>query len=455
MKYKAIFLLLIFSASLLPLNIAYAEAVPQRTLYDALNLMYISDSILDNQTDLDQVRSSPGLLTLNFNVPGADPDNAALAAAIHAAKAERNDLDAKCSLSVSQLRAQGKDCEADRMKATCDQRKQAINAKIGKLHDLRGDRRRAPTKIWHWLKRSGQGIWYRIGPVGRNFLRQVGPEALKIVASGGSLSLDVAKNLLKHTAKSMLRDRIRPAMLHGIERLLQGQIEIAQAAGVDICDPEEELKSSTAEKQGEISQENILKLTLTTEEIDFSWHSLLEPEDSFHSCGSLWPDIEDLFDQITFEIQIDPQNKTLSSETIKGNRTIEHPIEYRNSLQHQSFVVKLDGPYQVSEPNEDVLLILKGNTKLSMTLDAERECHYWEVPDVGDPVLIVYPINRIQTIDFNTPYEMRIVTYDGKTGELYLTIGNELESWGKNTGFLIRTLGHTISTEEMQTIWPE
>ena len=149
------------------------------------------------------------------------------------------------------------------------------------------------------------------------------------------------------------------------------------------------------------------------------------------------------------------ENKTLSSETIKGNRTIEHPIEYRNSLQHQSFVVKLDGPYQVSEPNEDVLLILKGNTKLSMTLDAERECHYWEVPDVGDPVLIVYPINRIQTIDFNTPYEVRIVTYDGKTGELYLTIGNELESWGKNTGFLIRTLGHTISTEEMQTIWPE
>ncbi len=454
MKNKSFFLLFVFLLSLIPLSSVQADDKISTSLEDAISLMYVSDAILVGETELEEAFHSPVLLAPVANILYDEPDNAALAFALQAAKNLRNDLDASCALLTSQYRQAGKNCEADLIKATCDEKRAEINAEIGLLHKKRGDRRRTATKIYHFFKRSGKSIWHRIGPIGRTFLRRLGPEVLQMAATGG-LSGGVLKNLLKHTAKSMGRERIKQVVFQGVQRLLQGQIEIAQAAGVDICDPEEELKSSTAEKQGEISQENILKLTLTTEEIDFSWHSLLEPEDSFHSCGSLWPDIDDLFEQITFEIQIDPQNKTLSSETIKGNRTIEHPIEYRNSLQHQSFVVKLDGPYQVSEPNEDVLLILKGNTKLSMTLDAERECHYWEVPDVGDPVLIVYPINRIQTIDFNTPYEVRIVTYDGKTGELYLTIGNELESWGKNTGFLIRTLGHTISTEEMQTIWPE
>jgi len=247
MKRKSFFLLLIFLLSLIPFAGVQANDKIRHSLGDAISLMYISDAILLDQTDLDQAASLPGLFSPEYNLHSSDPDNAALAAALHAAKAERNDLDAKCNLSVSQLQAQGKDCEADRIKAQCDQRKQAINAKIGKLHDLRGDRRSAPTKIWHWLKRSGRGFWYRIGPIGRRFLHQVGLQALKIVASGGSLSLDVAKNLLKHTAKSMFRNRIRPAMLHGIERLLQGQIEIAQAAGVDICEEKEE--ETTAEDQ--------------------------------------------------------------------------------------------------------------------------------------------------------------------------------------------------------------
>jgi hypothetical protein len=38
----------------------------------------------------------------------------------------------------------------------------------------------------------------------------------------------------------MGRDRIRQIVYQGVARLLQGQIELAQAAGVDICEPDEE-----------------------------------------------------------------------------------------------------------------------------------------------------------------------------------------------------------------------
>jgi len=64
----------------------------------------------------------------------------------------------------------------------------------------------------------------------------------------------------------MLRNRIRPAMLHSIERLLQGQIEIAQAAGVDICEEEE----TTAEDQS--SEEiSVLPSSNTDWEIASNW----------------------------------------------------------------------------------------------------------------------------------------------------------------------------------------
>ncbi len=60
--------------------------------------MYISDAILLDVDFPEEVFHSPGLSSPSQDNLAEDPDNAALAAAIHAAKAERNDLDAKCKM---------------------------------------------------------------------------------------------------------------------------------------------------------------------------------------------------------------------------------------------------------------------------------------------------------------------------------------------------------------------
>jgi len=248
-------------------------------------------------------------------------------------------------------------------------------------------------------------------------------------------------------------------MLHGIQHLVQGQIEIAQAAGVDICDPEEEAKSSKVENTEEISQEEVLKFSISSEEIVFSWDGLLDPpdDDNYYDCGSLYPDVDDLFEQTTINFQIDPVNKTITTEKIQGKRTIEHIGEWRSSLLHQSFVLKIEGPYEVEETTENVVLLLKGYAKLSMTLDGYRKCHYWENPESGDLVSKYITIDRIQTINFDdTPYELIVFTEDGQSAEVSLILGFENDPWGNDyTGFFIKASGHTISTEEMQMIWPE
>jgi hypothetical protein len=104
--------------------------------------------------------------------------------------------------------------------------------------------------MWHSIKRNSSNFWHRIGPLGRNFLRQVGPAALQMATTGG-LNSSAIKNLLKHTAKSMGRQRIKEVVYQGVQRLLQGQIDIALAAGVDICDPESE---ETAAAEGKTTE---------------------------------------------------------------------------------------------------------------------------------------------------------------------------------------------------------
>jgi hypothetical protein len=65
------------------------------------------------------------------------------------------------------------------------------------------------------------------------------------MALTGNLSGSTLKQLLKHTAKSMGRERIREIVYKGVSRLLQGQIAIAQEAGVDICEDEESAEDTS------------------------------------------------------------------------------------------------------------------------------------------------------------------------------------------------------------------
>lgn len=179
---------------------------------------------------------------------------------IHAKKMQRNDLDANCRFLEAFFRGQEKDCEADEVKNLCETKRNEINIQIGFYRKLRGDRRKFFTRIWHSIKRAGSNFWHRIGPIGRRFLRNVGDDALQMAVSGG-LSSSTLKNLIKHQVKSMGRKRIKEIVFQGVQRLLQGQLDIAAAAGVDICDDEEDqIQDESEQKEDEKNTGDEFKL---------------------------------------------------------------------------------------------------------------------------------------------------------------------------------------------------
>ncbi len=188
MKYKSLFLLLIFTCSLIPLEPVQAEEQITKAIDDAAALMYISDAILTDESEIDDSTASLGLLSPSYCRETAIDTSALLARIIHAKKMQRNDLDANCRLLTTKLRSEGKDCEATKVNEYCQKKKGEINSQIGFYHKMRGDQRKSFTSMWHSIKRNSRNIWHRIGPVGRNFLSRMGPEVLQIVASGGTLS---------------------------------------------------------------------------------------------------------------------------------------------------------------------------------------------------------------------------------------------------------------------------
>jgi hypothetical protein len=253
MKTKSLVLLLVFVTSLFPLYPGQAESSEYRSLEDATALMYLSDALLLEESELDSAASLPGLFSYNYSVSPATPAENMMNRMIHAAKMERNDLDANCQLLVSRFSSEGNGCEVKKVQSHCDQVRTKLNNRISLLRKLRGDRRKPLTKMWHSIKRGSANFWHRIGPLGRNFLRQIGPETLKIVVSGGSLSGGVLKNLIKQVAKSVGRQHLKQVVYQGVERMLMGQIQIAQAAGVDLCAEEvqEEVTTTKEDKKEE------------------------------------------------------------------------------------------------------------------------------------------------------------------------------------------------------------
>ncbi len=284
MREKSIALLIVFLLGLFPQAVITASPPASRSFEDALTMMYISDAILLPEEEIDDSVSSLGLLSLNFSNPAASEADPLMARIIHAKKQERNDLDAAYRLLSSQLKSEGKDCEADLVKARWQEQRDEINTTIGFLHKVRGDRRKIFTRIWHSIKRSAQGFWSRIGAVGRNILRKVGPAMLQMVASGGTLSGSVIRDLVKHEIKSIARDRIKQVIIQGVQRLIQGQLNLAQAAGVDLCDPDGEEKvedgsqpdvaQEESDSQIQLPESGIWELTCTFTIPPLSYHEM-------------------------------------------------------------------------------------------------------------------------------------------------------------------------------------
>lgn len=232
MRIKSVVLLLVFWASLLPASAVQAEEKLPRSLEDALALLYISDALLLPEAEVDDSAAGAGVQSLRPGVERVSDADPLLARMIHAAKQERNDLDANCRVLRSRYQAGGDQAAVRKLDAYCKQQRQRLSNRIGLLHKLRGDRRKTLTRWWHSFKRSGAHLWRRIGPTGRNILRRVGPEALNVVAGGGTLDGGMLKRLVKQAVKGLARERLRQAAVHGVERLLQGQLEIVRESGV-------------------------------------------------------------------------------------------------------------------------------------------------------------------------------------------------------------------------------
>ncbi len=255
MNKKDIYLLLVFLLSSLPGSTVQAKDHSTRMVDDAVAIMYINNAVLTPEEELEDDLEISGLAAPATSILQEIDTNPLLARFIHSKKMERNDLDANCKLLTSQLQAEGRDCEADRVLSYCQTRRSEINSQIGFYHKMRGDQRKLFTRIWHNIKRNSSNFWYRIGPIGRNFLRNLGDESWQIVVSGGTLSGSTLKNLIKHSAKTLGRQRIKEIVYKGVQRLLQGQIEIAQAAGVKICDSDNESGESAPSQSQETSGE--------------------------------------------------------------------------------------------------------------------------------------------------------------------------------------------------------
>jgi hypothetical protein len=234
-KTKSWTLLLVFSLSLVPFSVGQAE-FPDRTFEEARSLLYLGDAFLEDEANLDTAVYFPELMAPAPGIQRAEGAEEVMNRMIHAAKQERNDLDANCRQLTRRYQTAGDQEAVRKLNAYCDSERQRLTNRIGFLHKLRGDRRKLFTRWWHSIKRSSANLWRRIGPLGRNILRKLGDEAFNTVVQGGSLGGGVARDILKRaltsTGRGMIKDAAQRMVLQGMQKLVEGQVQIARAAGV-------------------------------------------------------------------------------------------------------------------------------------------------------------------------------------------------------------------------------
>jgi len=304
MKTKSTFVLFVFLLSLIPVYSVQAEQEIAKSLSDSLALLYASDAILLNDIVDDETSSTSKVSAVTKLDASSDETTDLINQMINATKAQRNDHDRKCRETIEIYRQQGKTCEVDQTNAYCKSKRAEFTAKIAALRKKRGgDRRKWFTKQWHGLKRAGAKFWHQLGPLGRRFLREVGPQALKIVAAGGPGTEALLKNLIKHTAKNMARQRAKQIGFQALQRILKVQIDVASASGVDICEEDEgktEEDSETQNQEKDISSDFNLPTTGVWDLTCQHTHDILVEE---------YPDVtwnlKIFWDSNSFEGQID------------------------------------------------------------------------------------------------------------------------------------------------------
>ncbi len=230
-KKKSMLLLLVFSLSFFPVGTGQAED-SKRTFEEARSLLYLGDAFLEQETNLDTAVDFSELMAPAPGIQRAEGAEEVMDRMIHAAKQERNDLDANCNQLKSRYQIAGNQDAARKVAAYCRAEHQKLTNRIEFLRKLRGDRRKLFTRWWHSIKRSSANLWQQIGPLGRNIFRKVGDEAFNTVVSGGSLNSGVVRRLAKQAFKSTAREKMKQIIFRGVERLLEDQIRIAREAGV-------------------------------------------------------------------------------------------------------------------------------------------------------------------------------------------------------------------------------
>ena len=227
-RTKSWTLLFVFSLSLVPFGAGQAEG-PDQTFEEARYLLYLGDAFLEQEANLDSAAYFRGLMAPVPGIQGAEGAQEVMNRMIHAAKQERNDLDANCRQLTRRYQSAGDPEAVQKLAAYCESEHQRLTNRIKFLRKLRGDRRKALTRFWHSIKRGSANFWRRIGPLGRTILRKVGDQALNTVASGGSLNVG---RLVKQVAKQTMRGKLKNMMYEGVARLVTGQLKIAREAGI-------------------------------------------------------------------------------------------------------------------------------------------------------------------------------------------------------------------------------
>ena len=219
MKIKNTALLLIIVLGLFPIGNAAAGSPAEGALDESLALLYASRSILMGDVDLEEANRAQNAL-MSTSPQGSNDANGALAHLIHATKQQRNELNDSYRTLRAAYQAEGKTCELQILEEYYKAEKAKLDLRLGYLHRLRGDRRRALTRLWHSVKRSGNRIWTAVGPVGRRILKNVGSEAVQVVLSGGSLGGGVIRKLVIKEARNVGEAELNRLLERGVGRFM-------------------------------------------------------------------------------------------------------------------------------------------------------------------------------------------------------------------------------------------